>query len=76
MAGDLRRLDLSDNGIDSGDLAHLTASRFVCLLRALDLSGNPIGPRGAMLLAGSRSAGELRELHLARCGLDGKGWRD
>jgi uncharacterized protein (TIGR02996 family) len=65
----LRGLDLSNNGIDSDGLAWLTASRFICLLEALDLSDNPIGPRGAGLLAATRAAEELRELHLARCGL-------
>jgi uncharacterized protein (TIGR02996 family) len=69
----LRGLDLSDNDIDGGALAYLTASRFVCLLQALDLSGNPISPRGAGLLATARPAEELRELHLARCGLGGEG---
>jgi uncharacterized protein (TIGR02996 family) len=65
----LRGLDLSNNGIDSAALAYLTGSRFICLLQALDLSDNPIGPRGAALLVTARSADELCELHLARCGL-------
>ncbi len=65
----LRGLDLSGNGIDAAALEHLTASRYICLLQALDLSDNPIGPRGAGLLANARGADELVELHLARCGL-------
>ncbi len=69
----LRGLDLSNNGITSDTLVYLTASRFLCLLRALDLSGNPIGSHGADLLATARSADELTELHLARCGLHVKG---
>ncbi len=69
----LRGLDLSDNGIGSDALAYLTSSRFLCLLQALDMSGNPIGPHGAGLIAASPSAEELTELHLARCGLGGKG---
>ncbi len=69
----LRGLDLSNNGIDSAALAYLTASRFTSLLQALDLSDNPIGPTGAGLLATMRSADELSELHLARCGLSHEG---
>jgi hypothetical protein len=65
----LRGPDLSNNGIDSAALAYLTGSHFICLLQALDLSDNPIGPRGAALLVTARLAGELCELHLARCGL-------
>jgi uncharacterized protein (TIGR02996 family) len=65
----LRGLDLSNNGIDASALAYLTASRFICLLQALDLSDNPIGPRGAALLTAAWSVDELREVHLARCGL-------
>ena len=66
-------LDLSDNGLESDVLAYLTASHFVCLLQALDLSGNPFGPRGAELVAAARSLDEVSELHLARCGLGSKG---
>jgi uncharacterized protein (TIGR02996 family) len=69
----LRGLDLSDNGIDSAALASLTASRFICLLRALDLGSNPLGTRGAWLLATATTAEELSELHLAGCGLGGEG---
>ena len=65
----LRGLDLSDNGIDSSALVHLTSSRYINWLQALDLSGNLIGPMGAGLLASTKSANELSELHLARCGL-------
>jgi uncharacterized protein (TIGR02996 family) len=65
----LRGLDLANNGIDAAGLAHLTASRFICLLQALDMSENPIGLPGAKVLAEARLAEELREFHLARCGL-------
>jgi uncharacterized protein (TIGR02996 family) len=65
----LRGLDLSDNGIDADALVFLTESRFICLLQALDLTGNPIGPRGAGLLASARWADELTELHLGSCEL-------
>ncbi len=68
-----RGRDLSDNGIDSAAPVYLTGSRYICLLQALDLSNNSIGPRGAGLLATARSADELSELHLARCGLAHEG---
>jgi hypothetical protein len=67
----LRGLDLSANGIDGDLLAALTGTRFICLLEALDLSDNPIGPAGARFLASARAADRLSELHLARCGLGG-----
>jgi uncharacterized protein (TIGR02996 family) len=69
----LRGLDLSDNEIDTEALAHLTSSRFICLLQALDLSRNPIGARGAGLVATANDADELSELHLAHSGLRGDG---
>jgi uncharacterized protein (TIGR02996 family) len=72
----LRGLDLSDNDIDADTLEPLATSRFVCLLQALDLSGNPIGPRGAELITTAWGLDDLRELHLARCALGGKGLRD
>jgi uncharacterized protein (TIGR02996 family) len=65
----LRGLDLSDNDITGKDLARLSASRNICLLEALDLSDNPIGPCGAELVGNPMFADELRELHVARCGL-------
>lgn len=65
----LRGLDLSDNDLTGKDLACLTASRNICLLEALDLSDNPVGPCGAELVGNPTFADELRELHLARCGL-------
>ena len=69
----LRGLDLSDCGITGEDLAPLTFSRNICLLQALDLSGNPIGPCGAELLSTATTADDLREVHLGRCGLGGAG---
>ena len=69
----LRGLDLSDNDITGPEIGCLTASRNICLLEALDLSDNPLGPCGAERLANLTHADELRELHLARCGLGGEG---
>jgi uncharacterized protein (TIGR02996 family) len=71
--GHLRGLDMSDNDLGHDALAYLTTTRFLCLLQALDLSGNPIGPCGAQLLASAPAAEELTELHVARCGLGGYG---
>jgi hypothetical protein len=42
----LRGPDPGDNGVDAAAPAHLTASRFVRLLKALDLSGSA-GARGS-----------------------------
>jgi uncharacterized protein (TIGR02996 family) len=69
----LRGLDLSDSDIAGADLGCLTSSRNICLLEALDLSDNPLGARGAELVGNPTHADELREVHLARCGLGGCG---
>jgi uncharacterized protein (TIGR02996 family) len=69
----LRGLDLSDNDITGPEIGCLTASRNTCLLEALDLSDNPLGPGGAERVGNPLYADELRELHLARCGLGGEG---
>jgi uncharacterized protein (TIGR02996 family) len=69
----LRGLDLSDCDINGERLAPLTHSRNIELLQALDLSGNPLGPCGAVLLSSSPTADDLREVILRGCNLGGSG---
>lgn len=68
-SADLRRLDLSDNGLDVGAGAVLAASTALARLESLDLSGNRLGADGVAALTAVVS-GDLRSLSLAGNALD------
>lgn len=65
----VQALDLRDGGVTPADLAHLADSRYVCSLRALDLSGNPLGSFAVDHVKRMDAAEDLEEVHLSRCGL-------
>lgn len=62
----LTSLDISDNGIEPDGWEAFLSAR--CRLRELDLSGTPLGAITLDRLLQCPAAGELRALHLNRCG--------
>lgn len=69
----LRHLDLSACRIGLAQLPILLESPWLNGVQSLVLDDNPIGDRGAALLANHPGAGHLQELSLARCGLGDDG---
>ncbi len=69
----LKHLDLSASRIGLAQLPNLLESPWLKGVQSLVLDDNPIGDRGAALLANHPGAGQLQELSLARCGLGDDG---
>jgi uncharacterized protein (TIGR02996 family) len=68
-------LDLSDCGLTADDLAVLLRWDGLSSVRSLLLNDNPIGDRGAELLAGCPLLASLRQLSCSRCDLTESGAR-
>jgi uncharacterized protein (TIGR02996 family) len=71
----LQELSCIEVGVQADGIEALAQTEQLADLRKLDLSRNPVSPRAAKLLAGSRSLAGLRSLILHKCRLGDKAVR-